>query len=66
MNIANAVRESASAHIRNVMDIDAVNIVESANMPSEKSSPSYFKWTVIDTIRVSAGDETSIFFFSEE
>ena len=47
MNIANAVRESASAHIRNVMDIDAVNIVESANMPSEKSSPSYFKWTVI-------------------
>lgn len=47
MNIANAVRESASAHIRNVMDIDAVNIVESANMPSEKSSPSYFKWTVV-------------------
>lgn len=50
MNIANAVRESASAHIRNVMDIDAVNIVESANMPSQKSSPSYFKWTVIGGI----------------
>ena len=47
MNIANAIRESASAHIRNVMDIDAVNIVESANMPKKKSSPSYFKWTVI-------------------
>ena len=47
MNIANAIRESASAHIRNVMDIDAVNVVESANMPTEKSSPSYFKWTLI-------------------
>lgn len=47
MNIANAVRESSSSHIRNVMDIDAVNIVESANMPKKKSSPSYFKWTVI-------------------
>ena len=29
------------------MDIDAVNIVESANMPTEKSGPSYFKWTII-------------------
>lgn len=43
MNIANAVRESASVHISNVMDIDAVNIVESANMPTKKSSPSYTK-----------------------
>ena len=28
MKIANAVRETASTHIRNVMDIEAVNIVE--------------------------------------
>jgi len=43
MNIANAIRESASVHISNVMDIDAVNIVESANMPTKRSSPSYTK-----------------------
>lgn len=47
MNIANAVRESASAHISNVMDIDAVNIVESANMPTKKSGPSNAKWTLM-------------------
>ena len=47
MNIANAIRESASNHIGNVMDIDAVNVVESANMPTKKAAPSYLKWTVI-------------------
>ena len=47
MNIANAVRESASNHIGNVMDIDAVNVVESANMPTKKAGPSYTKWTMI-------------------
>lgn len=44
MNIANAIRESASSHIGNVMDIDAVNVVESANMPTKRSGPSYTKW----------------------
>ena len=47
MNIANAIRESASNPIGNVMDIDAVNVVESANMPTKKAAPSYLKWTVI-------------------
>ncbi len=47
MNIANAVRESASNHIGNVMDIDAVNVVESANMPTQKADPSYTKWTMM-------------------
>ena len=47
MNIANAIRESASNHIGNVMDIDAVNVVESANMPTKKAGPSYLKWTII-------------------
>lgn len=46
-NIANAIRESASAHIQNVMDIDAVNVVETANLPTEKSSPSCVKWTLL-------------------
>ena len=47
MNIANAVREVASEHIRNVMDIDAVNVVETANMPTKKASPSVTMWTLI-------------------
>lgn len=44
MNIANCIREVASNHIQNVMDIEAVNVVESANMPTEKSSPSIVGW----------------------
>ncbi|MBO5031440.1 MAG: protein-tyrosine kinase [Lachnospiraceae bacterium] len=46
MNIANCIREVASDHIQNVMDIDAVNIVETANMPTEKAGPSCMKWTL--------------------
>ncbi len=47
MNMANAVREVASDHIQNVMDIEAVNVVETANMPTQKASPSVLKWMVI-------------------
>lgn len=47
MNIANLVREVASEHIQNVMDIDAVNIVEEANMPTKKAGPSCVKWTLL-------------------
>ncbi|MBR2949812.1 MAG: protein-tyrosine kinase [Lachnospiraceae bacterium] len=47
MNIANAIREAASVHITNVMDIEAVNVAETANLPSEKASPSVFKNTFI-------------------
>lgn len=50
MNIANCIREVASEHIQNVMDIEAVNVVETANMPTEKSSPSVLKWTFIGGI----------------
>lgn len=45
--IANAVRDVAANHIKNVMDIDAVNIVESANIPDTKSSPSLSKNGII-------------------
>ena len=38
--IANAVREVAAGHIQNVMDIEAVNVVDTANIPDEKASPS--------------------------
>ncbi len=47
MNIANSVREAASRHIENVMDIDAVNVVETANMPVEKASPSCMRWMLV-------------------
>ena len=37
--IANAVRDMAAEHIQSVMDIEAVNVVDTANIPNEKASP---------------------------
>ena len=37
----------AANHIKNVMDIDAVNVVETANIPEQKVSPSISKNGVI-------------------
>lgn len=37
----------ASEHIKNVMDIQAVNVVDEANLPEGPSSPSVMKWTLI-------------------
>lgn len=45
--ICNEVREVAAKHIQNVMKIDAVNVVDEANHPEERSSPSYSKWTAV-------------------
>ena len=47
MEIADCIREVASDHIQNVMDIEAVNVVEAANMPTEKAGPSVLMWTFI-------------------
>lgn len=47
MKIANAIRETASTHICNVMDIEAMNIVETANVPTHKASPSVGKNTML-------------------
>ena len=47
MKEANCVREVASKHIQNVMDIDAINIAELANMPTERYSPSVKRMTLI-------------------
>lgn len=47
MDIANCIREVAGEHIQNVMDIDAVNVVEEANMPTIKAGPSIPKWTLL-------------------
>lgn len=41
--IANAVRDVAAEHIQNVMDIEAVNIVDYANIPDKQASPSLAK-----------------------
>ena len=41
--IANAIRDVAANHIKNVRDIDAVNVVETANIPENKISPSIKK-----------------------
>lgn len=50
MKIADCIREVAGEHIQNVMDIDAVNVVEPANMPTEKAGPSVAKWTLFGGI----------------
>ena len=49
-DIANCIREVAGEHIQNVMDIEAVNVVEEANLPTIKAGPSVIKWTAIGGI----------------
>lgn len=46
-SIANEVRDVASTHIKNVTDIEAMNVVDEANLPIEPSSPSIKKWTTL-------------------
>lgn len=45
--IANSIRETAAEHIRSVTDVEAVNVVETANFPLEQSSPSVKMWAVL-------------------
>lgn len=42
-DIANAIRDTAAEHIKNVMNSEAVNIVDEANIPDKKYSPSTMK-----------------------
>lgn len=46
-DIADAVREISSKSIAEVMGVDAVNVVETANLPEKKCSPSISKFTLI-------------------
>ena len=48
--IADSVRDVASEHIKKVMDIEAVNVVDQANLPIEPAEPSILKWTAIGGI----------------
>ena len=45
--IADSIRNSASAHISAVMNTEAVNVVEEADLPLQPSSPKVFKNTAI-------------------
>lgn len=45
--IADAVREAASVTIEDIMEIDAVNTIEMANLPENPSSPSVMRNTAI-------------------
>ena len=45
--IANELREAAAERIKSVMDIQAVNVVDEANLPTAPSAPSVTKWTAI-------------------
>ena len=46
-DIANCVREVASRQLESVMDVDAVNLVYEAEVPTKKSAPSVTKNTAI-------------------
>ena len=48
--IANALRDSASEHISQVMNTEAVNVVEEADYPEEPSSPKIMKNTLIGAV----------------
>ena len=45
--LANEIRDVAADHIKDVMDIEAVNVAEEANLPENPSSPSVMKWTAL-------------------
>ncbi len=49
-DIANAVREAAAVHITSVMDIEAVNVVDYAEMPMEPVSPDIIKNVLIGAL----------------
>ena len=48
--ICRAVRDESSEHIQNVMAIDAINIVDDANLPDHKSAPNNTKNAIIGAL----------------
>ena len=46
-DIANMLRIKAAEHIKNVMNIEAVNVVDEANVPSTKTGPKTLRNTLI-------------------
>ena len=45
--IANSIRDVAATHIKDVTDVEAVNVADEANLPEKPCEPSVPKWTVI-------------------
>lgn len=45
--IANELREAAAQRIVSVMDIQAVNVVDDADLPTAPSAPNVIRWTAI-------------------
>lgn len=45
--LANAIREEAAIHIKEVTEVEAVNVADEANLPTEPSGPSVLKWTAV-------------------
>lgn len=46
-NIADEIRNTVSTQIVDIMDVEAVNIVEEANLPDKKAKPATFKNSVL-------------------
>ena len=67
-DIADAVREISSKNISKVMGVDAVNVVEKANLPEEKCSPSITKFTLLGAVAglvLSCGIVTVLFLLND-
>ena len=45
--IANSIRDVAATHIKDVTDVEAVNVADEANLPEKPCEPSVPKWTVL-------------------
>ena len=45
--VANAIRTVSASHIKSVMDIEAVNVVDEANLPLSPAAPSITKYTAL-------------------
>ncbi len=45
--LADAIREEGAQHIQAVTNVEAVNVVDEANLPTSPSSPSVAKWALI-------------------
>lgn len=49
-NIADMIRESSADHIKDIMDLEKINVVEEANIPRDKVSPNVTQNTLIGAI----------------
>lgn len=48
--IADKTRELAAEHIKAVMQVEEINVAESANLPSKKAAPSTLKYTLMGAV----------------